>query len=67
MGSHGFSWVLMGSQWVLMGSQWVLSGYSDCAFFGFSGGFQTGTPPLGSASVYATGVRPQLRRFSGMA
>ena len=46
MGSHGYSWVLMGSQWVLMGSQWVLSGFSDCAFLGSQVVLRQAPPPL---------------------
>ena len=42
MGTHEYTWVLMGSQWVLTGSQWVLR----LCIFGFSGGSQAGTPPL---------------------
>ena len=40
VGSHGYSWVLMGTHGFSVGTHgfsWVLSGYSDCAFLGSQG------------------------------
>ena len=68
MGSHGYSWVLMGTHGFSVGSHgfsWVLSGYSDCAFLGSQVVLRQAPPSVFSTKRPGT-ASPLLNFLSGV-